>query len=286
MSFMWLLVRSISTIRHYAWLIITIFGLSVAIIQGLLWHQISSSNEIQSLSLRTLDAPTQLQNPNPAIQQQYWQVGVRSGAESSDVTAMRTTIRTHLPKNVADHTTDYFWIGSYLSDKSFIQIGYAVPWYDHTTHWFYCAFTASNDRGPCVIGPPNSGGSEGSWHHYTLQTVPGNQANQWNWEALFDGKQIGIIPGLPASSGKFSPAVYVEQSAFNDQSAINDLGPIEFQPAIEVRIHNQSFIAALHGWPMYSLPQTCPPYGIHFTANNHVFLGSGLNCPSTLLPVW
>src|SRR5258708_12390354 len=84
---------------------------------------------------------------------QYWQVGLGAGDDSADASGMRAVIETRLPQRVSQDTTNYFWIGSYLRDRRFIQAGYYIP-ADHADQagWFFCAFTPSRARGPCQYG--------------------------------------------------------------------------------------------------------------------------------------
>ena len=79
---------------------------------------------------------------------QFWQVGLEAGPEDEDSIGAQSTILTRLPQRVTVNTTNYFWVGAYLRDNSFVQVGYYVPWYDEShAGWFYCAFYSMERRG-------------------------------------------------------------------------------------------------------------------------------------------
>ena len=192
---------------------------------------------------------------------------------------MQTTIRTHIPSAIADKTADYFWIGAYLADRSFIQIGYAVSWYDHTPRWFYCAFDAAGVKGSCPQGPDRSAGPEGSWHSYTLQATPGETSGTWIWTARVDGKTIGSLIAHSGVTTASRIGIFAEQSAFTPHAPSNVLGPVEYRPAIEMAtISAPGRFRAPQDARAYSSDQICPPYGIVAIGTNDVRLGSGLPC--------
>src|SRR5579884_1825330 len=67
-------------------------------------------------------SPTQISltptsTPAPQL---FWQVGVFADDDAANIVGMRTTIRTHVPTTITSQTADYFWIGAYLADRSFI----------------------------------------------------------------------------------------------------------------------------------------------------------------------
>lgn len=223
--------------------------------------------------------------PASPAPQQYWQAGALAGAAAQHATGFRTTIRTHLPHVIADHTTDYFWIGSYLADGSFIQVGYAVPWYDHAPHWFYCAFTPSGVKGPCNFGGPQSAGPDQSWHTYALQATPTPPGAIWT--VLVDGRSVANFPFASGTTGDHTPGVYVEQSAFTPIMPINDLGPTEFAPAIVVQtVAHPDYFAAPHAHSSYSSPGVCPAYGVGVARFNDLLLGTGIACPPDGADLW
>ncbi len=210
----------------------------------------------------------------------FWQVGIRATADGMASTAMRTTIRTQIPATIANQTNDYYWIGSYLADGSFIQVGYGVSGADHTAHWFYCSFTAQHQEGACPLGPPNSAGSVGSWHTYSLALTSQTARQQWVWTATMDNTVIGTITTDAASTGVMAPSVYAEVSAFHPILATNSLGQVEFHPAIQLRNQgDQRYHTPQGATVAYSQANVCPPYGMSIIRANDVVFGNGLHCP-------
>lgn len=227
----------------------------------------------------------------------YWQVGMMAGPDASDASGMRASITTRLPQSVAAHTTNYYWIGSYLDDGSFVQAGYFVSWTDPTSAgWFYCAFTAAGSEGPCVYGPAGSAGAGGTTHTYTLETIsPATSAatpadvgpGTITWVAQVDSKPVGQFGWSSAETGNNSPSVFAESSGFTPHSAASQLGPVDFPAPIAVRAAGQStYVVAAHLRPVYSAGDVCPPYGAAADGQGGVLLGSGLACPPVSQWLW
>jgi hypothetical protein len=220
---------------------------------------------------------------------QYWQVGLVAGPEASEAVAMRTSIVTRLPQAVASRTTNYFWIGSYLADGSFIQIGYYVASSDSRhAGWFYCAYTAQGDQGPCVYGPAGSAGGNGETHTYSLEVVqstdraaPAQPRGPATWIARLDGAALGQFSWPSGTTGPNSPSIYAESSGFAPHLPIGQLGPVDFIVAVQTRTAGQaSYIMATHLQPVYAAPDVCPPYGVAADGRGGALLGSDLLCPS------
>ncbi len=210
----------------------------------------------------------------------FWQVGVSATADGMESTAMRTTIRTQIPATIANQSNDYYWIGSYLADGSFIQVGYGVSGADHTAHWFYCSFTALHQEVACPLGQPNSAGPAGSWHTYSLALTSQTARQQWVWTATMDNTVIGTITTAVASTGVMTPSVYAEVSAFHPIPATNSLGQVEFHPAIQLRNQRDPRYHTPQGATVaYSQANVCPPYGMNIIQANDVVFGNGLHCP-------
>jgi hypothetical protein len=226
--------------------------------------------------------PTQisLTPTNTPAPQLGWQVGAIADDDATNIVAMRTTIRTHIPSAIPDKTSDYFWIGAYLADGSFIQIGYAASWYDHSPRWFYCMFDSAGVKGACPQGPDHSAGSEGSWHSYELRATPGDTPGIWIWTAQVDGKSVGSLSAPSGAVTASHISIVAEQSSFTPHLPSNALGAVEFRPAIELMTEgNQAhFRAPQSARAAYSSDQICPPYGIAASGTNDVRLGSGLPC--------
>lgn len=222
----------------------------------------------------------------PHAQHQYWQVGVMADASSTHASGMRAHITTRLPQRVADMTTNYFWIGSYLSDGSFIQIGYWIPWYDSArAGWFYCAFDNGRHKGPCIYGAMGTAGIDGASHTYALEAGADHASaadggGATTWRAMMDGRSLGEFRWTAGETGTNAPAIYAELSGFTPHASISQLGPVDFVGGIETRHRGQfSYQRAAHMTAAYSAANVCPPYGIAVDRRGGVLLGSGLACP-------
>lgn len=222
---------------------------------------------------------------DPHAPHQYWQVGVMADASSAHATGIRTRITTRLPQRVGDKTTNYFWIGSYLSDGSFIQIGYWVPWYDSAhAGWFYCVFDSGRHKGPCSYGAMGTAGSDGASHTYALEAVADHASTGRGgpamWRATVDGQSVGAFHWTARETGSNMPAIYAESSGFAPHASISQLGPVDFVGGIETRHAGQpGYRRAAHVTVAYSAANVCPPYGIAADGHGGVLLGSGLACP-------
>lgn len=212
-----------------------------------------------------------------------WQVGVQADAGDAHATAMRATISTRLPERVAAGTTNYYWVGSYLADGSFIQAGYYVPAYaPDSAGWFYCAFTRDGVKGPCVYGPLGSIAGPSAAHTYALASAP-RPDGQAMWSASLDGQPIGSFAWSADETGTAAPAVYAESSAVRPQAAASILGPITVAGfAIRPR-GERSYRPVRAVYPTYSAGDVCPPYGVRALGGNRAALGSGLECPNPLV---
>ena len=213
-----------------------------------------------------------------------WQVGLQAGGAEAHATAMRATIGTLLPQQVAADTTSYYWVGSYLTGGSFIQVGYYVPGYaPSSAGWFYCAFTPAGAKGPCVYGP--LGSVAGAAHTYALSATK-DVGGRPVWNASLDGRPIGSFTWSAGESGTASPTVYAESSAAQPRGAESILGPISVS-GFAVRLRGASDYRPVSAvYPAYSAGDVCPPYGIRALGNGRAELGSGLECPNPLVALW
>ncbi len=232
---------------------------------------------------------------DPHAPHQYWQVGVMADASGAHASGLRTEIVTRLPQRVSDTTTNYFWIGSYLSDGSFIQIGYWIPWNDSAhAGWFYCAFDAGWHKGPCVYGTLGTAGADGSAHRYALEAVAdragmggGGGGGPATWRALVDGQLVGEFHWTAGETGANAPALYAESSGFAPHRSSSVLGPVDFRGGIETRrVGQDRYVRAAHATAAYSAANVCPPYGIVADGQGGVLLGSGLACPDRYSALW
>ena len=216
-----------------------------------------------------------------AIMVQFWQVGLQAGADDSNAIGARSIIRTRVPQQVSENTTNYFWVGAYLSDGSFIQAGYFVPWYDEThAGWFYCAFYPDGREGPCVYGASGSAGANGTNHLYTLEAITG-ASDKVFWKITFDDIVVGRFAWSSGNTGTYVPMIYAESSGYIPHPGTSRLGPVDFVSGLEILHAGQAqFEPAVHLYVMYSAPAVCPPYGIRMDGHGGILLGSGLPCPA------
>ena len=217
-----------------------------------------------------------------------WQVGIQAAGAPDQDTGVRTIIETRLPQRVSDQTTDYYWIGAYLSDGSFVQAGYYISWLDDTrAGWFYCAFTANGQKGPCAMGTLGSAGGNGSRHTYTLETLSGATTGGVEWRVTLDGATIGQFAWTAGDTGNFMPGIYAESSGYTPHAATSQLGPVRFSGGIQVRPSGQTdYVAAPHAQVQYNATDICPPYGVAADGLGIALLGSGLDCPPGSSQLW
>jgi hypothetical protein len=221
-------------------------------------------------------------------QHPYWQVGLAADGVPDHLTGVRATIQTRLPEQPSFRTTNYYWVGAYLNDGSFIQAGYYVPWYSGSSAgWFYCAFDASGHEGPCQYGALGTVGGNNSLHVYTLQTAGAATAGATTWDVLVDDQQVGSFTWTAGDTGTNAPVIYAESSGFAAHDPSSVLGPVHFPDGIEVRAPGQaSYAPAPHLRVVYNATNVCPPYGIASDGQGGVWLGSGLACPQRWSLLW
>ena len=212
---------------------------------------------------------------------QYWQVGLQAGADDENARGARAIIQTRLPQQVSENTTNYFWVGTYLTDGSFIQAGYFVPWYDEShAGWFYCAFYPDGREGPCVYGASGSAGASGSDHLYTLEATIG-ASEHVSWKITFDDVVVGKFVWSSGTTGPYVPMIYAESSGYIPHPGTSQLGPVDFVSGLEILHAGQAqFAPAIDLYVVYSAPAVCPPYGIGKDGHGGILLGSGLPCPA------
>ncbi len=256
------------------WLVIVVWAIPTAVTQ--------LARQTYALSTGAVSAVVR----GAAGQHALWQVGVRAGTTDAHATAMRATISARLPQRVAAGTANYYWVGSYLADGSFIQAGYYVPAYaPDSAGWFYCAFTRAGAKGPCVYGPLGSVAGHGAAHTYALAASTGPDGRPL-WTVTLDGHPIGAFAWSVGDSGTSSPTVYAESSAMRPHAAESSLGPVTVS-AFAIRPRGAtSYRAVRDVYPVYSASDVCPPYGVRALGGDRVALGSYLECPNPLLALW
>lgn len=158
---------------------------------------------------------------------QYWfQAGAIGDSASYNYVAANITIRTVYDKVNKDAHS--YWIGGYLSNGAFIQVGYlnevSTTDQPYCCAWFYEYFPAGQSTCcPPVIGREGTAGPIGAWHTYSMAHT-GNGV----WSFFMDGKLLGSSPDLGASgSGSHAPAGIAEVAQASSNSDF--LGPAEFK---------------------------------------------------------
>ena len=179
------------------------------------------------------------QGPVHGVNQQattgaYWfQVGATGDPSSAGHYGASVMIRTVYDQ--ANNDAHSYWVGGYLSNGAFIQVGYlttvSTDGRPYCCAWFYEYFESQNSSCcPPVIGPELSAGPMGSWHSYKMDS---NLNGTWSF--YMDGKLLtlpsgtgsGTTPNLGTNnSGNQPPAALAEVAdALNDKDT---LGPAEF----------------------------------------------------------
>ena len=255
--------------------------------QGLQTANTTITNVTHWASTTQITLPQLHTTAATASPHQYWQAGVIGSDADTHDTGMRTTIATVVPQQVAKNTTNYYWIGAYLADDSFIQVGYFVPWYANTSAgWFYCAFFADGKQGPCMYGPAGSAGNSGTAHQYTLQAVTDSSGGT-NWQALMDGTVLGTFAWQSGNTGSHAPSIYAESSGYAPHAADSTLGPVDFPAGMQqLAAGSANWVRVAHATTVYSSSDVCTAYGIAGDQHGGVLLGSGLNCPAAGSQVW
>jgi hypothetical protein len=235
----------------------------------------------------TINIPEKLDAlADPHAQHQYWQVGLGAGREDTGATGMRAEMDTRLPQRVADQTTNYFWVGAYLRDNSFIQAGYYVRWDDQShAGWFYCAFHPDQSQGPCAYGDPGSAGDNAAQHTYTLAAAK-SASGGFTWRAEMDGTALGSFDWPVGDTGTFAPTIYAESSGFAAHGPDSHLGPVDFRSGILVRhAGTTDYVKAARQLVQYNFPNVCPPYGLAADGHGGALIGSDEPCPDHFAPL-
>ncbi|HEY5620821.1 MAG TPA: hypothetical protein VIK88_04125 [Candidatus Bathyarchaeia archaeon] len=221
--------------------------------------------------------------------QYYWyQVGAIGNSSSYNFVGANITIRTVYDQ--VNNDAHSYWIGGYISNGAFIQVGYlngvSTTGQPYCCAWFYEYFPAGQSTCcPPVIGREGTAGPIGSRHEYSMvHTVNGV------WSFYMDGKLLGSTPNLGASSsGNHAPAGIAEVAQASSNTDI--LGPAEFEDMWFLTTTWQRVPAANSliwygtGTPL-NPPPPANPYGVaNVTGINNAFLaGSGIPQPSSPSP--
>jgi len=196
--------------------------------------------QLDSVSRINAKRPLQIhQGPIRGIDQQastgaYWfQVGATGDSSSAGHYGASVMIRTVYDQ--ANNDAHSYWVGGYLSNGAFVQVGYlttvSTDGSPYCCAWFYEYFLSQNSSCcPPVIGPEFSAGPIGSWHSYKMDS---NLNGTWSFYmdgrllALPGGNGSGTTPNLGTdNSGNQPPAALAEVADTpNDRDT---LGPAEF----------------------------------------------------------
>src|SRR2546428_2426388 len=102
----------------------------------------------------------------------YWfQVGATGDPSGPGHYGASVMIRTVYDQ--ANNDAHSYWVGGYLSNEAFVQVGYlttvSTDGSPYCCAWFYEYFESQNSSCcPPVIGPEFSAGPIGSWHSYKM----------------------------------------------------------------------------------------------------------------------
>ena len=169
-----------------------------------------------------------------ALTGSYWfQVGASGDSSSSSHYGASVAIRTVYDQ--ANNDAHSYWVGGYLSNSAFIQVGYlttlSTDGRPYCCAWFYEYFPSQSS--PCcppMIGPEFSAGPIGSWHSYKMDS---NLNGTWSFYmddkllSLPSGNASGTTPNLGTNnSGTYPPAALAEVA--DASNARDTLGPAEF----------------------------------------------------------
>src|SRR2546422_5722281 len=196
--------------------------------------------QLDSVSGINAKIPLQIhQGPIRGIEQQastgaYWfQVGASGDSSSAGHYGASVMIRTVYDQ--ANNDAHSYWVGGYLSNGAFVQVGYlttvSTDGSPYCCAWFYEYFLSQNSSCcPPVIGPEFSAGPIGSWHSYKMDS---NLNGTWSFYmdgrllTLPGGNGSGTTPNLGTDNSENQPPAALAEVAdtANDR---DPLGPAEF----------------------------------------------------------
>jgi len=209
----------------------------------------------------------------------YWfQVGVKADIGSANVTGASVQIMTHGPEPNPNVNTS-FWVGLYLSNGAFIQVGY-VMWastggYPQRFWEYFPSGTVGQGGGTFQGDFEGDEVANGTWNTYSFQS------NGNVWSAYINGVLDGSVDlGVSNSGGKTPHAIAEVEDAYTTNTI---LGPAEFRNLAYRDTsnvwHNVSAAVASIGYGVGSgaLPSyERIPYGLRVLGVNDWLAGSGL----------
>lgn len=208
-----------------------------------------------------------------------FQVGVKADIGSVNVTGASVQIMTHGPQPNPQGQTA-FWVGLYLSNNAFIQVGYLM-WASTGGYpqrfWEYFPSNTTSQGGGTFQGDfeGDEVGPNGTWYTYSLQS------NGNVWSAYINGVLDGSVYLGTANSGGNTPYAVAETPGTLTTHII--LGPAEFRNLAYRDTnsvwHNVSAATGYIGYAVGSgrLPaDESFPYGLQVLGVNDWLAGSGL----------
>jgi hypothetical protein len=224
-------------------------------------------------------------------------VTIEVGAWADDASRNNLGVQVEIETHAYDtysNTLDYFWIGDNLANGAFIQFGYSlepgvyclkgafvggnfkclgvseiISASDPRWQWQYWPNRAGSDY-YYQIGPTGSGGSNGTWHAYTIRP---NSSDFWAF--LIDG-HIVANSNLTVDPSLDSAFVVAERTEAS--STPIDLGPVRFKHISYLNStgwrETNSLIALSYCQPNVGCEN---PFGVSATDNaNALIAGSGV----------
>jgi len=209
----------------------------------------------------------------------YWfQVGVKPDVGSVNVTGASVQIMTHGPEPNPNVNTS-FWVGLYLSNNAFIQVGY-VMWASTGGYpqrfWEYFPSGTFGQGGGTFQGDfEGDEVTNGTWYTYSIQSSGSV------WSTYVNGALEGSVDLGASNSGGNTPRAIAEVEDAYTTTVI--LGPTEFRNLAYRDTsnvwHNVSAAVASVGYGVGSgaLPSNEKiPYGLRVLGVNDWLAGTAL----------
>ena len=214
---------------------------------------------------------------NVAQADEYVQIGTGSASSGTGIGA-RTTMTAPAPgPNYPSGTpTRFYWVGTTLSDGTFIQAGYEDPALDSdcaSLRWFFYAQRAGTvlawDHGAC--------GLTGTRQFELVNNGYDTGLQRYVWRARLGGTLIGspiYSSSYTLPAGATGVISEVSTSGTFNHSGMPGLPSVVYDVAVQIRLASGSWINAskgnVHrssGVPFYT---PCPPYEIYDLGSDKV----------------
>lgn len=234
-------------------------------------------------------------------------VTIEVGAWADDASRNNLGVQVEIETHAYDtypNTLDYFWVGDNLANGAFIQFGYSlepgvyclkgvfaggnfkclgaseiIPASDPRWQWQYWPNRDGSDY-YYQIGPTGSGGTNGTWHAYTISPDSSD-----SWSFLIDG-QIVANSNLTVNPS-LDPAFVVAERTEVFPSPIN-FGPVRFKHISYLNSTGWQETNSLTALSFCQPSGGCEnPFGVGATDNaNVVIAGSGITRPHEGALLW